>query len=460
MDYNSRMSQQFRSTTNQKRKKEDDPDAFMRLSDKEIAGCISDIGVPFSPLDLQKPNPQQIQQVFEWLAEVLVNATREVVEPSMRAASDSVCGDYSDIMQPEARNLMGFFVSLRRLTLECGITDFSFADLTKPTHDRLVKIFSYIINFVRFRESQTDVIDTHLNASSTTKARVETLYHENSEMETRLAELKQGRGAAESAAASKIARNDALKARLLELRKGQETVSDRLEAVRTEKARLTARLEDKTAAALAVKQEASKLRPYASQSPSALQASLADLSATLAQTKSAIDVLDKRSRALQTSSDSFSAAGADVAACVKALEDVSGELTKEAEEAIKAARTRDALAERATSVREVERTEDLLKRQAEKWAERTEKLRKGAGEKAEVARGRMEELRRVHKELGEERGERGREVEKRRVRIEMTEKKMVDLKERIEREVLEAREEFVKLDAHVRLYITEMEAAL
>ena len=47
-----------------------------------------------------------------------MNATRETVEPAMRAAAEDVCGEYVDIISPDTRNLMGFFVSLRRLLLE------------------------------------------------------------------------------------------------------------------------------------------------------------------------------------------------------------------------------------------------------------------------------------------------------------------------------------------------------
>ena len=86
--------------------------------DREIAGCISDIGVQFSPEDLQKPNPQQIQKVFEWFAELLMNATRETVEPAMRAAAEGVCGEHMEIVPPDTRNLMGFYVSLRKLLVE------------------------------------------------------------------------------------------------------------------------------------------------------------------------------------------------------------------------------------------------------------------------------------------------------------------------------------------------------
>ncbi|KAI9836605.1 MAG: kinetochore-associated Ndc80 complex subunit nuf2 [Sarea resinae] len=462
MDFNPRVSQQFRGTNQngKGRKKEEDSDAFMRLSDKEIAGCISDIGVPFSPADLQKPNPQQIQMVFEWFAELLMNVTRETIDPAMRTAAEDVCGEYMDVVPGETRNLMAFYMSLRKLLLECGITDFSFQDLFKPTHDRLVKIFSYVINFVRFRESQTAIIDEHFNKAETTKARIETLFGENQNMEERLAEMKHNRKAMEGQIKEKIKRNDELKARLLELKKGQEKVAERLERARGEKGRMTGILEDKTATTIDVRQESAKLKPYVLQSPAALQASLTDLSNSLAGDKVQIDTLDRRTRALQTSTDTFSVITNDVASCIKLLEDVSNELQKEDEESLKAAKHRDALSERGNNVREVERTEHLLQRQLARWNERTEALRQSSKEKAQVAKERMDELRAEHKKLTEERTEKGREMEKRRVRIEQTEKKMADLKENIENEVHAAHDEYLKMESHIKLYITEMEQSI
>lgn len=86
--------------------------------DREIAGCISDIGMAFSPEDLQRPNPQQIQKVFEWFADMLINATRETVEPAMRAAAEDVCKEHMEVVPVDTRNLLGFYVSLRRLLVE------------------------------------------------------------------------------------------------------------------------------------------------------------------------------------------------------------------------------------------------------------------------------------------------------------------------------------------------------
>ncbi|CCF43579.1 hypothetical protein CH063_13237 [Colletotrichum higginsianum] len=62
--------------------------------------------------------------------------------------------------------------------------------------------------------------------------------------------------------------------------------------------------------------------------------------------------------------------------------------------------------------------------------------------------------------MTEERTDKGKDIERRRVRIEQTEKKMLDLKENIENEIHSAYDEFLKMDSHIKLYITEMEQAL
>ncbi|KAI0482497.1 Nuf2 family protein [Xylariaceae sp. FL0804] len=425
MAFNPRMSILPASQSQSRsRKKEEEADAFMRLPDKEIVGCITDIGIPFTVADLQKPNPLQVQMIFEWFAELLLNATRDTVEPAMRAAAEDVCGEYADVIPPDTRNLMGFYVSLRRLLLECGVADFSFTDLYKPTHPRLVKIFSYLINFVRFRESQTNVIDEHFNRAEQTKARIETLYGENQDAEGRLVEMRHNRRAMEAQVREKTERNEELKKTLLELRRNQEKVAARLEEAKAKKGELAQRLEQKTTEKMMLKQESAKLRPYTLQSPQALQTSLTDLNNTLSADKAHIDSLDRRARALQTSTDSFGVVSTDVASCIKLLDEISVELAKEEDENARNAKQRDALSERGNNVREVERTEALLQRQLSKWNERTERLRDHSREKAQEAREKTEELRALHKQLTEERAAKGTEIERRRVRIEQTEKKV------------------------------------
>lgn len=417
-------------TQSRTRKKEEEADAFMRLPDHEIVGCITDIGIPFTVADLQKPNPLQVQMIFEWFAELLLNATRESIEPSMRAAAEDVCGEFTDIVPPDTRNLLGFYVSLRKLLLECGITDFSFTDLYKPSHPRLVKIFSYLINFVRFRESQTNVIDDHFNKAEQTKGRIEALYGENQDLEARLEDMRRNRKAMEAQVREKAERNEELKKTLLELRRKQEKVGARLDDTKKRRLGLSERLEQKTTEKMLLKQESSKLRPYTLQSPQALQTSLTELNNTLTMDKAHIDSLDRRARALQTSSDSFGVVSTDVASYIKLLEEIATELTKEEEENARNAKQRDALSERGNNVKEVERMEGLLQRQLSKWNERTEKLRDQSREKAQEAKEKMEELRALHRKLTEERSVKNTEIERRKVRIEQTEKKVSSLQGR------------------------------
>ncbi|KAK6391504.1 hypothetical protein LTR65_004339 [Meristemomyces frigidus] len=463
MDFNPRMSmaRSSQQPSQQKQRKDDDGDAFMTLPDKEIAGCISDIGISFAVEDLRKPNPQQIQKVFEWFAELLTNTTRDVVAPAMKAAAEDMYGDDAErIFTADTRELMGFFITMRRLLVECGIKDFTFSDLYRPTHMRLVKIFSYIINFIRFRESQTSVIDQHYNSSERTKNDIEQLYHANQEKEEQLQEMQQNRKNVEQAIKDKERRNQELKTRLLELKKSQERVTEKLERVKGEQGRLKTMLEDRTTTVMNVRTEANKLRPYTEQSPAVLEQSLRDLSANLNADRTEIDRLDKRARALQTSCDTFNLLQSDITSLTRLLTDLQTELHKEDEEARGASKNREALTEASNNVREVERQERILRKQLEQWQSRTDKLRRDAETKANNARQQMESLRAVHRELTVERRERGEEVEKRRVRIEQTEKKMADLKENIDHEVQSAREEYMKMESHIKLYITEMEQSI
>lgn len=353
-----------------------------------------------------------------------MNATHDTIGPAMRAAAEDVAQEYVDVFSPDVRNLLGFYASLRKLLVECGVHDFSFQDLQKPTHERLSKIFSYIINFVRFRESQTGVIDKHFNLAETSKARIETLCMENQDMEARLEEMERRKIEMEHRAKEKVARNQELKQRLRALQGSQTEVMARYEGLQRRKDELSEQLREREAATMHARSEAQKLRPYTQLSPQVLQGQLTDLGNTLSSDKVQIDTLDRRSRALQTSTDTFTVVTSDLSGILKTLTEISDELSKEDDENAKSAKQRDALSERSNNVREVEREEEMLKRQLGKYEERIEKVKRQDAEKQESARIKMEELRQVHRGLTEERGEKGREVERRRVRIEQTEKKV------------------------------------
>ena len=268
------------------------------------------------------------------------------------------------------------------------------------------------------------MIDEHYNSSERTKNMIEQLYHSNQEKEDQLQEMQQNRKNVEQAIKDKEKRNQDLKTRLLELKKSQERVTEKLERVKGEQGRLKTLLEEKTTTVMNTRQEANKLRPYTEQSPAALEQALRDLSSSLNADRTEIDRLDKRTRALQTSTDTFTLLQNDISALSRLLTDLHLELSKEEDEARSALKNREALTEKSNNVREVERQEKMLRKQLEQWQGRTEKLGNDARAKAGNAAVRMEELRRIHRELSAERKDRYEEVERRRIRIEQTEKKV------------------------------------
>ena len=342
----------------------------------------------------------------------------------------------------------------------------------------MARIFSCVINFVRFRESQTGVIDEHFATLDGTKDAIERLYASNQAKTEQLASLRANRATVQQELRDKEKRAADLTAHLRQLQRDQERLIARFERARVEQSRLKSVLEERHSAAAAVRKDADKLRPYTQQSPAALEASLRALGASLGSDKAEIERLERRERALKTSADSFGVAQADVAAVTKALGEVQAELRAEDEQASAAGRMRDALSERSANVIDVENRERLLRKQLASWTERTALARQGAEEKQGLAQRRMEELKGVHEELGRERRVRGEEVERRRVRIETVEKKvrlslcliadmwsltirqMAVLKEDIENEVQSARDEYMKMESHIQLYITEMEKTL
>lgn len=353
-----------------------------------------------------------------------MNATRDSIDPAMRAAAEDVCADFPDVVPIDTRLLMGFFTSLRSMLVECGVHDFSFGDLVRPTHERLVKIFSYIINFVRFRESQTSTIDANFNKAESTKNRIETLYMENQEMEQRLEDMRRNRKAMEAAVKEKQKRNDEIKARLIELRKGQDRLQDHLQRAKASKESSGTMLEEKTERLMRTRQECEKLKPYVTQSPAALQGSLTELSDNLAKVRGQNDALERRSRALQTSTDSFSVVHTDVASCIKVLDEIQVELQKEDEEDLKASKNKDSLSDYRRSVEDKERDEQVLMKTLRRWEERTDELKQKHRDRDIANKKKMEELRTLQKEIKEERAEKGRDMERKKIRVEQTEKKV------------------------------------
>lgn len=427
MDYNPRLSMARGASQQQQqtRRQQEEIDPFI-LRDPDICDNVSFLGIPFTIDDLRKPQPQQIQRLYEELANLCMSVTRDTVAPAMSAAASDIVGaDVADrLYSSDIRDLMGLFVRLRQFMVVCQVNDFGFADLFRPTYPRLQKILSYVINFVRFREGQAPTVSEFVEEKERLAVRVQQLVGGNEKLAENLVRLQERRKETERLNKSKEEELENARRRLLELdRQKNKTMHDGQRAT-DELKRLGMLFDEKEALLQSTSSEASKLRPYTFQKPDALETNLRDLNSTLQAEKSQIETLERRTRALQTSSDSFTIASQDVTACVRVLNDLSAEYAKEEEQLAKAARFREALSEKTNNVQGVEREEKLLQKRLDTIYAKTKKLRSGAEEKSVQAKVRMEELKEEHAIMVKERTERSKEVDRKRIKIEQTEKKV------------------------------------
>lgn len=351
----------FRSSQNQKPpgstvkgKQTTVAENYLLIKDFEIADCITELGVPFQLDDLKKPSASTIQRVFEMFADVLMGVRKETVEPILRAATDEL--EYPETLQ-DAQMLMAFYVSLGTLMLECGIEDFTISDLTKPDGARLTRILSYVINFTRFREERGVEIDEHFQKAENAKEKIEQLYFENEELAQRVQALKQQRAKEEPIIRKGKEMQKAMSEELYLCSKREKVLTNEWNKLKQEKEAHVKTLEDRQYFIAKTLQEAEKIRPYIVDSPDKLQQIITDMGTSLSQEKAAVDNVERKNRALQTSADSFAIMEQDVAGAIKVMEECEAELVKEEESTRKAARHQEILTQKQTDVREIERSE-------------------------------------------------------------------------------------------------------
>ncbi|KAF8420398.1 Nuf2 family-domain-containing protein [Tirmania nivea] len=450
-------SSQPQLTTSKKSKPAEDEDDSILLKDDEIVSCLAlIINMHFTLGDLKNPSPTQVQLVYEQLVDEVMGVRRETVEALLSVGMREM--EHPETHR-ESMSLMAFYRSLSRLMAVCDVRDFSFQDLLKPEYKRLRVHLSQIINFMRFRgdASRAGLISEQVARPEEAKARLEELLLENEHLRNEILRVEEQVKRDEPAI--KIAKegNEALTSDLRAMKKRQTGLSVEYDKERNDRHSLKSALTDRQYLTVKGKQECDKIRPYIVDSPEKLQQVIVDMNATLLSEKNLSDTLERRIRALQTSTESFTIVEADVTSCIKIMEECEGWLVKMEEMARKVSRHEEVLKSRENENKDVERQEALLTRQLEHLRERIDRVRSQAEGKREQAQKRMEELKGVYDELSRERGEKSKEMERKKMKIEQIEKKMADLKEKTEDEVHRAHVEMAKMKAHIETYIREME---
>lgn len=131
--------------------------AFKLMAPKDIAGVLAMIGVhpAITPENIDKPTAESASSMYQALAEFAYDM--DIQQVKARAPEVQSVGQYIEIFD-EAMDVVAIFKLARQLAFINRVEDFSMKDIWDPQAKRLRAVLSGMINFCRYKESQTNVI--------------------------------------------------------------------------------------------------------------------------------------------------------------------------------------------------------------------------------------------------------------------------------------------------------------
>lgn len=131
--------------------------AFRVMPFKEIAGILQVVGVhpAVSAEQLEKPTPEIAAAIYQTLAEFAFDMDL----PAVKARANEIPGVHPFVeIFDEGMDMVTIYKMIKQLASINRIEDFSLKDIWDPQSKRLRMILSGLINFARYKETQSAII--------------------------------------------------------------------------------------------------------------------------------------------------------------------------------------------------------------------------------------------------------------------------------------------------------------
>lgn len=440
-------------------------DIFPLLDFKEISVCLQGCDFTASEELLNRPTTQYIQSLFEQILDSFLGISTHNLGPALSAAAETAGvnqsaadfgGSTSDI-QVDARMTLVLQRSIYRFMVDCGIDDFSIMDIVKPEPQRLRRLLSAVVNFARFREEHMGDCEDLVQRSEQSAEHFRALMSDHEDLTAKVDELERVSKNSQEKVKLMETHNSEVEGELRQLKKVQEQLTLEHGLYKQEKARLVSKLEDQSFLIVEGRKENDKIRPYIVESPEILHKINSDMAASLSADKAALETAEHRARALEVSIESLRNIEADMRKCIKVTEECEAELQREEEAVRKLMRLQEVYEQRKLDSQELDRRLQQLERQIVSAEDRIERARNQAEQKRKAAQQKMSDLRDTFATLQAERSVHDQDMDKKRSYIALTEQKMADMRQDLENEMRAVSAESEKLQAHINVYLNDME---
>ncbi|KAG0223877.1 kinetochore-associated Ndc80 complex subunit nuf2 [Actinomortierella wolfii] len=264
---------------------------FPMLKSQAILACMKDVDVPFTEEELARPNANKMQIVYEELLDIAVGSAREDIFLGDIEAMGLVA--HPDIVVDAVR----FYIFLDQMTSmmqKVGIPDFTSRDITKPEAERVRRVLSALINFIKFRVERQSAFFQELGKMD---GLIETIAEGEREYEDTMAELdamRQKRKDDEPKVEELKATNHQLASELEELKRIELRLSKTKGEVMNERIELQQRSKTLDEALARSKTELNALKAEVVDVPDSLERDLEELPSKILQAQEQHAQLSKR----------------------------------------------------------------------------------------------------------------------------------------------------------------------
>ncbi|KAG0348081.1 kinetochore-associated Ndc80 complex subunit nuf2 [Podila humilis] len=219
--------------------------------------CLSDVRVPCTVEELQRPSAQKMLQVYEALLEVTTGSPTENC-------------NLEDLQEMDDPSITTPAVTTKIMS-GVGISDFTSRDLMKPEADRVRRVLSAVINFIKYREVNQSTFWQEIERLEEGSAEAAGILTEGKKIAEELALIERRRLEQEPKIEQVKKMNEQLATKVGEHKKFEVELTRSKSEVASERAQIAEQLRDLNAVVERFRQELDALRAQRVEIPENLE---------------------------------------------------------------------------------------------------------------------------------------------------------------------------------------------
>jgi len=402
--------------------------------------------------------------------EYCVTATSNLLRSAANSETSKELGD-DDISNDDTANTMHILVLFRAaetMLQTCGIHDFTLMDLMRPEPQRTRRILSAVINYARFREEHLRECEPLVRICESNMEEVRRVEDANNLISTNIGILKDrledeenGQdGHRKSTLVQLNNYNSRLELKLKKLQRSQEILKHEHGQYKEEKARLFEKLEDNHYLIGESTNELEKLKSYSMADPTLINRIVEELRNNLSQHEEQLRTTEEALRNKTRTVNSIQHVEDELRNLIKIVQEISNDLRKLQDERDKMVKQTDELEHKKHSSEELEVLIQRMKRRLQKSEEKIVKLKQQAQERDENAKDKLKALEKEYTLLAQERQSKEKKLDQTKAEINQLDTQIISMRNEFDSEWKSTESAVAKLNAHIKMYLSDINSQL